>query len=280
MYALTAPASKPESGRRRTVQQPGSTGGDAKTGCGIIAFIVIVLAILAQSYEFLFLTILVIMIGAFLNNESNSSKENVQNDGANQGYAQINGQCAAYEQSIYTRRNMQAFHPNPAKHVFVPDEGLAGLLQEAKINESMRYLNVDNIDELVAKFPMCLYQWDLDAYHNKEAHILKIKRKQVADKYRYMPADFDPKLLVPVAAVAMAAPAAMYYDDNDDDYSLNNRQEPVSASKPAWQDPYAYHGTEKYDEFYNLREDEYREEYGDDFEDAIDNEYEEEYINK
>lgn len=58
------------------------------------------------------------------------------------------------------------------------------------------------------------------------------------------------------------------------------KEHPDHPSKPVRQDPYAYHGTEKYDEFYNLREDEYREEYGDDFEDAIDDAYEEKHIKK
>lgn len=70
--------------------------------------------------------------------------------------------------------------------------------------------------------------------------------------------------------------------DDDDEYErrLEDEQRHNERSKAECKDPYDYHGTEKYDAFYNLREDEYREEYGDDFEDAIDNEYEEKYINK
>lgn len=68
------------------------TGGDAKTGCAIIAFILIVLSILAESKEFLFLIIFAIIIVAFLSSDSNSSSgntpQNSQQYVANQGNEQ------------------------------------------------------------------------------------------------------------------------------------------------------------------------------------------------
>ena len=171
--------------------------------------------------------------------------------------------------------------------LWVPDDGVADLLRGVSLSERMRYLNVDSVGELIEKFPTCIDEYDVADFREGERSIMRAKRRVVPDKYRFMPADFNPNLVVPVAAVAaMAAPAAAayYYDDNSDDndevsfWGKNNAQ--AQQQKPAWQDSYAYHGTEKYDEFYNLREDEYREEYGEDFEDAIDDEYEDTYINK
>lgn len=188
--------------------------------------------------------------------------------------------------NVYTRKSAQPYQPNLVKYVFVPDEDLVYLLTDLKLNERMRYLNVDNVAELIEKFPTCIDELDVEDFHNGEKSVVRAKRKVVTDKYRYMSADFDPNLFVPIAtATAMVAPAvAMYYYDDDDDetnfWNNSNVQEHTPQQRPAWQGPYNYHGTEKYDEFYNLREDEYREEYGDDFEDAIDNEYEETYINK
>ena len=168
----------------------------------------------------------------------------------------------------------------------VSDDGLVKLLRGVSLSERLRYLNVDSVGELIEKFPTCTDDDDLIDFRYGEKSVVGAKRKVVADKYRYMPADFNPNLVVPAAtAAAVAAPVAMYYDDDDGDeessfWDNSNVQEQTPEQKPAWQDPYAYHGTEKYDAFYNLREDEYREEYGEDFEDAIDDEYEETYINK
>lgn len=267
----------------------GSTGGDPKLGCGIIAFVLLILAILAESKGLVFFIIFVVVIAAFMNNESDSSGGNVsqtnQQFAANQG----NAQYAGSEQNIYTRRSAEPFVPNLTKHVFVPDKWTADLLKEVSLSERLRYLNVDSVAELIEKFPTCTDDDDLIDFRYGEKSVVGAKRRVVPDKYRYMPADFNPNLIVPVTTVAaMAAPAAaMYYydDDRDDDdevsfWGNSNSQEQTTQQRPAWQDPYAYHGTEKYDEFYNLREDEYREEYGEDFEDAIDDEYEETYINK
>lgn len=306
LYALTAPSSKPKVRTVRTErlvreEQPvsvsnvtpnqqsganGSTGGDPKLGCGIIALVLIIMSAFAECYELIFLIIFAIIIAAFMNNESDSSGGNVsqtnQQFAANQG----NAQYAGSEQNIYTRRSVEPFVPNLTKHVFVPDKWTADLLKEVSLSERLRYLNVDSVAELIEKFPTCTDDDDLIDFRYGEKSVVGAKRKVVADKYRYMPADFDPNLVVPIAAVAaIAAPAAvMYYDDDDNDegsfWGNSNVQEQVPQQKPAWQDPYAYHGTEQYDEFYNLREDEYRQEYGEDFEDAIDDEYEDTYINK
>ena len=190
---------------------------------------------------------------------------------------------------MYTRRSAEPFVPNLTTHVFVPDKWTADLLKEVSLSERMRYLNVDSVGELLEKFPTCTDDDDLIDFRYGEKSVVGAKRKVVADKYRYMPADFNPNLVVPVATVAaMAAPAAAmyYYDDDSDDndeisfFGNSNVQPQTPQQRPAWQDPYAYHGTEKYDDFYNLREDEYRQEYGEDFEDAIDDEYEDTYINK
>lgn len=275
----------------------GNSGGDAKLGCGIIAFVLLILAILAESKGLVFFIIFVVVIVAFMNNESDSSGGNASqssqqfaaNNGNEQYAAQGNAQYGGNEQNVYTRRSAEPFVPNLTTHVFVPDEWTADLLKEVSLSERLRYLNVDSVGELIEKFPTCTDDDDLIDFRYGEKSVVGAKRKAVADKYRYMPADFNPNLVVPVAAVAaMAAPAAAayYYDDDSDDndevsfWGNNNAQAQAPQQKPAWQDPYAYHGTEKYDEFYNLREDEYREEYGEDFEDAIDDEYEDTYINK
>ena len=264
----------------------GNSGGDPKLGCGIIALVLIIMSAFAECYELIFLIIFAIIIAAFMNNESNSSGGNVsqtnQQFAANQG----NAQYAGSEQNIYTRRSAEPFVPNLATHIFVPDELLADLLKDVRLSERMRYLNVDSVEEIIEKFPTCIADYDVADFRKGERSIMRAKRRVVPDKYRYMPADFNPNLIVPVTTVAaMAAPAAvMYYDDDDNDEGSfggnSNVQEQVPQQKPAWQDPYAYHGTEQYDEFYNLREDEYRQEYGEDFEDAIDDEYEDTYINK
>lgn len=267
----------------------GNSGGDPKLGCGIIALVLIIMSAFAECYELIFLIIFAIIIAAFMNNESDSfggnASQSSQQFAANQG----NAQYIASEQNVYTRRSAEPFVPNLTTHVFVPDEWTADLLKEVNLSERLRYLNVDSVGELIEKFPTCTDDDDLIDFRYGEKSVVGAKRKVVADKYRYMPADFNPNLVVPVAAVAaMAAPAAAayYYDDDSDDnnevsfWGNNNAQAQTPQQKPAWQDPYAYHGTEKYDEFYNLREDEYREEYGEDFEDAIDDEYEDTYINK
>lgn len=301
LYAIIGPNSKPKVKEMRT-EQPmyvnnvpsnpqsganGNSGGDPKLGCGIIAFVLLILAILAESKGLVFFIIFVVVIAAFMNNESDSSGGNAsqtsQQFAANPG----NERYAASEQNVYARRSAEPFVPNLSTHVFVPDEVLANLLGDVNLSERMRYLNVDSVGELIEKFPTCIDEYDVADFREGERSIMRAKRRVVPDKYRFMPVDFDPNLLVPAATVAaMAAPAAAayYYDDDSDDndevsfWGNNNVQAP--QQKPAWQDPYAYHGTEKYDEFYNLREDEYREEYGEDFEDAIDDEYEETYINK
>lgn len=309
MYAIIGPNIKPKVKEVRT-EQPmsvnnvtpnqqsganGNSGGDPKLGCVIIALVLIIMSAFAECYELIFIIIFAIIIAAFMNNESDSSGGNAsqtsQQFAANQGneqYAVQNStQYAASEQNVYDRRSAEPFVPNLTKHVFVPDEGTADLLKELRISERMRYLNVDSVGELIEKFPTCIDKYDVADFREGERSIMRAKRRVVPDKYRFMPADFNPNLVVPVAAVAaMAAPAAAayYYDDNSDDndevsfWGKNNAQ--AQQQKPAWQEPYAYHGTEKYDEFYNLREDEYREEYGEDFEDAIDDEYEDTYINK
>lgn len=267
----------------------GSTGGDTKLGWIIIVHVLIIISVFAECYELIFLIIFAMIIAAFVNNESDSSGGNVSQ--TNQQFAanQVNAQYADPEQNIYARRSAEPFVPNLATHVFVPDELLADLLKDVRLSERMRYLNVDSVEEIIEKFPTCIADYDVADFREGERSIMRAKRRVVPDKYRYMPADFNPDLIVPVTTVAaMAAPAAaMYYydDDRDDDdevsfWGNSNSQEQTTQQRPAWQDPYAYHGTEKYDEFYNLREDEYREEYGEDFEDAIDDEYEETYINK
>ena len=314
LYVLLSPDKKPRERMVRTEeptriyepvvnQQPvvnqhlgenTDSDGDSKMGCLIVALIVIVLAILSESAGVIILVFLGIAFIAILNNASPTSSNNTQanqqstadqsyEQGVNQQYAvQGSAQYVGSEQNVYARRSAQPFVPNPAKHVFIPDEGLADLLKDMSLSERMRYLNVDSVSELIEKFPTCIDEYDVADFREGEKSVVRAKRRVVADKYRYMPSDFNPNLVVPVAA-AMTVPAAMYYNDDDDERSFfgnSNAQEQPVQQRPAWQDPYDYHGTEKYDEFYNLREDEYREEYGEDFEDAIDNEYEEKYVNK
>lgn len=307
LYVLLSPDKKP---RERTVrteeptriydpvvnQQPvvnqhlgknTNSDGDSKIGCLIVALIVIVLAILSESAELILLAFLGIALIAVLKNTNLSSNNNTLEN--QQHVAQGSAQYAGSEQNLYARRSSEPFVPNLATHVFVPDKWTADLLKEVSLSERLRYLNLDSVGELIEKFPTCTDDDDLIDFRYGEKSVVGAKRKVVADKYRYMPADFNPNLVVSVASVAaMAAPvaAAYYYEDNSDDndevsfWGNNNAQAQAPQQKLAWQDPYAYHGTEKYDEFYNLREDEYREEYGEDFEDAIDDEYEDTYINK
>lgn len=306
LYAIL-PSDKPKQGR--PVQQASynadtnvptansSNANDEVSGLVIFAGIFIVAGMLSGSGEFftfcLFIAAVLFVAGNCGGSKKNntSSADQAQQE-ANQPYynpevyGYSNAQQAVPQQSfVGAQTNVQAaqpFVPNLAKHVFVPDEGTADLLKELRISERMRYLNVDSVGELIEKFPTCIDEYDVADFREGERSIMRAKRRVVPDKYRYMPSDFNPNLVVPIAAMAAPA-AAMYYDDDDNDdeprfFGNNNAQ--AQQQRPAWQDPYAYHGTEKYDEFYNLREDEYREEYGEDFKDAIDDEYEDTYINK
>lgn len=154
--------------------------------------------------------------------------------------------------------------------IWVPDDGVADLLRGVSLSERMRYLNVDSVGELIEKFPACIDEDDAADFREGEKSIVRAKRRVVAEKYRFMPADFDPRLVVPVAAVAaMTAPAAAMYGDDDDDKCAE-----LSAQKSTRQTS-PYNNTDKYDEVYDLREVDYIDEYGEDYEDAIDDRFDE-----
>lgn len=154
--------------------------------------------------------------------------------------------------------------------IWVPDDGVADLLRGVSLSECMRYLNVDSVGELIEKFPNCIDEDDAADFREGEKSIVRAKRRVVAEKYRFMPADFDPNLVVPVATVTASA-VAMCGDDDDDD---NGRYAELSAHESTRQAS-PYNNTDKYDKVYDLREVDYINEYGDDYEDAIDDRFDE-----